>query len=601
MAVLPFDNRSADEEDAEFFAAGVHDELLTLLSRLGDLKVISRTSVERIDETLTVPEIGELLGVATVVEGQVQRAGNQLRINVQLIDAADEDHLWANIYDRELTAENVFEVQSDIARMIAEALQAELSPSEEKLLAAIPTQNTDALDKYLMGRQLTNRSTYDSLRQAQVYLDEAVRLDPDFAEARVANADNYAQALQTGAISIQEYIDGAEPHVQRALALDNQLPETWAQQGNLLWKRGKLEEAEAAYLKALGLNPGDPRSLEAFGHYLRTTGRPLEAIPVLKEALIDDPLSANLLFELGKAQMYAGEPEKFAANSRRILEIDPANALGRTGLIQAALWTGRLDEMFPWYIGALEADPGDYETWGHFAMHLQSMDMTELVKPYLMRATEIGAGEPAVLKCQAMVLWMQGRVAEATELAHRSLEADIDDRWGSRNTFLRLVRDEALQSGDHQVAIDWFLSLHAELFGDSPQITIDNINEAANLALLLRSAGHTEAADGLIRAGLDWHRENQVPGVHGYLIGVVDVELLALAGREEEALDTLISAVDKGWRATWGWNLGNPNLDSIRDGLAFQVLVNRIEADLAEQVTAIRALPDQGEMDLRTR
>jgi TolB-like protein len=110
IAVLPFKNQSASSENAEFFAGGLHDELLTLLSRLGDLKVISRTSVERLDPGLSIPEIGALLGVATVLEGQVQRAGDRLRINVQLIDTAEEGHIWANTYDSELTAENIFEV-----------------------------------------------------------------------------------------------------------------------------------------------------------------------------------------------------------------------------------------------------------------------------------------------------------------------------------------------------------------------------------------------------------------------------------------------------------------------------------------------------------
>ena len=110
IAVLPFANRSAAEENAEFFAAGVHDELLTLLSKIGGIKVISRTSVENLKDGLSIPEIGTLLGVATVLEGQVQRAGNTLRINVQLINAAQEDHLWATTYDRELSAGNVFEV-----------------------------------------------------------------------------------------------------------------------------------------------------------------------------------------------------------------------------------------------------------------------------------------------------------------------------------------------------------------------------------------------------------------------------------------------------------------------------------------------------------
>ena len=150
IAILPFKNLSASAENAEFFAAGLHDELLTLLSKLGELRVISRTSVERLDPDLSIPEIGKLLGVATVLEGQVQRAGDRLRINVQLIDTSAEGHLWANTYDRELTAENIFDVQSDIARTISSSLQAELSASDEALLSEVPTTNTEALERYLV-------------------------------------------------------------------------------------------------------------------------------------------------------------------------------------------------------------------------------------------------------------------------------------------------------------------------------------------------------------------------------------------------------------------------------------------------------------------
>ncbi|MCH8221563.1 MAG: hypothetical protein IIA76_09530, partial [Proteobacteria bacterium] len=183
IAVLPFANISADEENAEFFAAGVHDELLTLLSRIGGIKVISRTSVENLDDGLGIPEIGALLGVATVLEGQVQRAGDRLRIHVQLIDAVKEDHLWATTYDRELTAENVFEVQSDIAKTIAKALRVQLSVSDEALLRTVPTENTQALNRYLLGRQLAFRSTFESLRRAERYFQEATELDPGYAQA----------------------------------------------------------------------------------------------------------------------------------------------------------------------------------------------------------------------------------------------------------------------------------------------------------------------------------------------------------------------------------------------------------------------------------
>ncbi len=298
IAVLPFDNRSAAAENAEFFAAGVHDELLTLLSKLGDIKVISRTSVERLDSSLSIPEISALLGVATVLEGQVQRAGNRLRINAQLINATTEEHIWANTYDRELTAENVFDVQSDIARTIANALHAQLSASDEALLNAVPTENTEALNRYLLGRQLVKRAAFESHRQADRYFREATELDPEYAEAWAAIADNNDHMLLTGLISEREYIVAAEPAITRALSLDDRLPEAHAQLAALRWRSGDLDAAEVAYKKALELSPKDSRSLLAYGRYIRINGRPEEAIPILERALENDPLSVEVLFEL---------------------------------------------------------------------------------------------------------------------------------------------------------------------------------------------------------------------------------------------------------------------------------------------------------------
>ena len=158
IAVLPFANRSAAEENAAFFADGIHDELLTRLAKIGDLKVISRTSVmEYRDTTKKMRQIGEELGVGSILEGGVQRAGNTVRINVQLIDAQTDEHLWAHSYDRELNAANIFAIQSEISTSIAKALWVTLSPDEQQRIAAVPTENIEVLEAYFIGQQLVER------------------------------------------------------------------------------------------------------------------------------------------------------------------------------------------------------------------------------------------------------------------------------------------------------------------------------------------------------------------------------------------------------------------------------------------------------------
>jgi len=600
IAVLPFENRSADAENAEFFAAGVHDELLTLLSKLGDLKVISRTSVERLDEDLSIPEIGALLEVATVLEGQVQRAGNRLRINVQLINATKEDHLWATTYDRELSASNIFDVQSDIARTIADELHVQLSASDDVLLDAVPTNSMEALQRYMLGRQLIERAAFESFEQAVRYLSEATDIDPNYAEAWVALAYAKNRMQQTGVIGLQEYVAAAEPAIARALEINDGLPEAHAELAALRWQSGDVEAAEASFRTALALGPGDTRTLRSYGNYLRTTGRPQEAIPVLKLALEGNPLSVDTLFELGKAEMYSGHPEQFAVRAEKILEIDPSSVHGYVANLQAYHWMGRYDLMWPWYIKSVASDPEDFELWGHLGLYSYYVGGTEWVDRYLDRALELGPNEPGVLRCYASVLKQRGQHDAAVKVARRALEANLDDRWQSNEIFLRLVRDDALRSGDYEDAKYWYLDRNPELFLETPGIEVGNINAAADLALLLQRAGEPAAADRIIEAGLAWIERTQPEGVHGYLINIADVELLALSGQKQAALDRLQHAVDNGWLSHWPEILSNETLDSLRDESRFQQVMTQLEIEMASQLEAIRALPYMGEFDLRS-
>jgi TolB-like protein len=181
IAVLPFENLSSDKENA-YFADGIQDEILTRLSKIADLKVISRTSTQHYKSAPeNLPEIARQLGVAHVLEGSVQKSGEAVRINVQLIKAANDSHLWADIYDRKLT--DIFAVESEVAKAIADQLRAKLTGQEEQVLANRPTENPEAHDAYLRGlaQTLKTQNTPANLLSAQKYFKEAVRLDPKFA------------------------------------------------------------------------------------------------------------------------------------------------------------------------------------------------------------------------------------------------------------------------------------------------------------------------------------------------------------------------------------------------------------------------------------
>ena len=181
--MLPFENLSADPDNA-YFADGIQEEILTRLASIADLKVISRTSTQRYQSNpRNLAEIAKQLGVRNILEGSVQKAADQVRVNVQLINAQTDSHLWAEIYDRKLT--DIFSVESEIAKGIAESLQAKLTGREEEVIAAKPTDNMEAYDAYLRGLAYALKTAVTPANSlgAQKYLREAVRLDPKFALA----------------------------------------------------------------------------------------------------------------------------------------------------------------------------------------------------------------------------------------------------------------------------------------------------------------------------------------------------------------------------------------------------------------------------------
>src|ERR1700719_1710496 len=222
IAVLPFENLSDEKENA-YFADGVQDDILTNLSKIGDLKVISRTSVMPYrGAKQSVREIGKALGVGTILEGSVRRSGNRVRVNVQLIDATSDEHIWASDYDRDLT--DVFAIQTDLAQKIANELQAKLSPTEKAQIESKPTQNSEAYLAYVQARNLFIPEDFEKLKQAEQLYDRALQLDPNFALAAASygqmeawiyrNFDKSATRMQKG-----------RALVQRALQLQPDLPE----------------------------------------------------------------------------------------------------------------------------------------------------------------------------------------------------------------------------------------------------------------------------------------------------------------------------------------------------------------------------------------
>ena len=215
IAVLPFANRSMQQEDL-FFTDGIHDDLLTQLAKVNGLKVISRTSVMKYRDTQkSIPEIAAELGVSQILEGGIQRAGKRIRINAQLIDVSNDLHLWAETFDREMTMENIFDIQSEITRQIVTAVRGELTDEEAAGLSQLPTKNLAAYEAYLQGMALIHQADYDQANyiEAEFWLNKALKLDPVYAQAWAAMVEVHGQAIWIGYDSNPERFEAAREAV----------------------------------------------------------------------------------------------------------------------------------------------------------------------------------------------------------------------------------------------------------------------------------------------------------------------------------------------------------------------------------------------------
>jgi TolB-like protein/Tfp pilus assembly protein PilF len=331
IAVLPFENLSEEKANA-FFADGVQDEILTDLAKIADLKVISRTSVMQYKSGLArnLRKIGEELGVAHVVEGSVQRAANKIRVNAQLIDARDDAHLWAQTYDRDLA--DVFAIQSEIAKAIADQLQAKLSPNEKKAIEQPPTTDLAAFDLYSRAKSLLLTATFSltqdpDLRKAIELMDEAVKRDPSFFDAycQLAWTHEYLYAV-LGSDHTPARLALAEAAVQTATRLRPDAGETHLARAQYLYYgrrdyAGALAELESAR-RAL---PNDPRLFELTGYILRRRGQQEEGLRNLQRAVELDPRNFFTLQQIALSYQYLGRYGEAIAAFDRALSIVPNN------------------------------------------------------------------------------------------------------------------------------------------------------------------------------------------------------------------------------------------------------------------------------------
>ncbi len=590
IAVMAFENMSDDPEQ-EFFSDGISEELLNTLSQVDDLRVISRSSSFSFKgKDFDIPTIAEKLNVAHVLEGSVRRMGDSVRITAQLIDAHTDSHLWSETYTRELTTQNIFAIQHEIAAAITGNLRATLSLQDEADLRAVPTTSLEAYQAYLLGKQRMIRRSRDSLTEAASYFQEAINLDPDYAVAYVGLADAHMLLGVEGELLLDELVATVEPALTMALSLDEELAPAYASLGLLREKTGYLGEAEAAYKRAIQLDPNYPTAFHWYGNLLNgLLARPRAAIPLLRRAVELDPLSPVINLTLGEALEGAGEFEEALALYRKAMEIEPAypSPYAVTAHHHRFVY-GQLDEAIRWYREGIALDPGRTLVLSNIGFSYLDLGDDEKAEYWINRGLSLGPEKYASPnRALASLQRYRGQDAEAAQTARKLLQISP----GNSGALATLVA-----VGRYREALDYFSENFPELVCiDEPDVSRANLFRAIHLSLALERTGSAKCAELLLDKAIERMQTMPRLGTRGYWFA--DVEVLARQGRSKQALAAMQAALAEGARSYWWAQLAqSPHTVSLRTEPEFQAMLEQIRSEMAVQLERLRDMEARGNL-----
>jgi len=595
LAVLPFANRSEKKED-EYFTDGMHDELLTRLSRIGALKVISRTSMMRYRGTeKTIPEIARELSVATILEGGVQRSGRQVRINVQLIDAHTDQHLWAEIYDRELTAENLFAIQSEISTAIAEALKATLSPEEETRVTDLPTSSLEAYNHYLRARQFMAARGREDLELALSEFEQATSIDPEFALAWVGVADATHLLFEVGAIERFEHQELHKDAVDKALALNDQLGEAYASLSFYFLDVQDREKAEVAIQKAIELSPNYAQAYHWYANQLRRPERDEKRLELLYKAAQLDPNSSVVLINIASTLGALGREEESRQQLEHLIQIDPDYAASYAVLGSLDSGNGELASAIRWHRKAMQLDPGNGEHLERAALeYLAIGDINTATDIHRQMSERLGAGSQYDLALRWFILVAQSKWSDTINLLD-----DLPPQYQATRQVLRGYHFAYMFAGDFENALESTLKLSpyiedrelwAQEFTDEERIDCES-------AGILFEAGDRGLGEDLVRLFIA-NYETPAPGRE--IDAIRARELLAcylVDGAFEKALDIVDQETAQGRMLDFWWFWKKlPWWKQLDDDSRYIALVGRIETMLDQQRDLLSEMDESGDL-----
>ena len=600
VAVLPFTSRSTDPEN-QLFADGIHDDLLTRLANVGALRVISRTSMmEYRDTTKNLRQVGQELGVGTVLEGAVQRVGDSVRITAQLIDASTDEHIWANSYDRQLSMANLFAIQSEISAEITRALQATLTDDEQSRLTNIPTNSLAAYNLYTQGRDNLYKRRLETMQLAREQFEAAIELDPDYAEAYAGLAESVLLILNNHrAISTEEAFAIAEISLDKALTLNPDMAQAHASLGLLKHKEWQeirsgpgLEEAEACFVSALDLNPNNASAWMWFASIRGSQERIEEAIDLYHESLRVDPLGKIPYANLPGLYAQRGQNEEALELYLKAVEIHPDWPTAYQNLAQHLQGLGRMDEAVAWGMRSLELSTDPLAGAPLVGAYIEFGDYQKVVDLF----TGVTPGHPMYEMGLGMEKAFQLDFAGAAEVVEQAIEGVENPRQFQ----LGQIAGFAMLAGDFEKARKYAELHDPEFVADAdPDVKWYEIGSLIQYAFILQNQGEYQRAGNLLAIAQDAVGTGPRIGLYGH--GIRDVQILALQGKTLEALAAFRDAIDEGFRGTVssnGWPLIlDPYLGSLRGQPGFEAMVGELEEAIAQMQQNVAAAEQTGNWD----
>jgi TolB-like protein/Tfp pilus assembly protein PilF len=544
IAVLPFENLSDDKSNA-YFAEGIQDEILTRLAKISALKVISRTSTQHYASSPdNLPEIARQLGVAHILEGSVQKAGNTVHINVQLIHAATDAHVWAESYDRKL--DNVFGVEGEVAQTIAERLQATLSGAEVAQVTTPPTTNPAAYDAYLHGLA-ADRNVFGSIAQLEAasgFYAQAVKLDPSFALAWALGSNDdgllYFQAFDHS----PERLEAAHHGADMAMRLAPESPDSWLAKGWFLYHTQDFEGAHAAFAEADKRLPNNPQVLAAQGYLERRRGHFEQAVALLTRSLERDPQNVLNISSLADTLNAMGRPQEARGWIDRALTFSPKD----TALIvqKAQFWMAE----------------GDLDSAGR-----------------LLDLLPVNADDVFATQTQVNYLFYRRNYPAVTRLLQGVLSAPHFVLNGWNSIYYPWLGWAQRMGGDEKAAQATFAEGRRRIEALNAT-TSDNGYLASNLALIDAGLGDSDGAEREGRLAVQLAGNDQY-NASGLMESLAEVQ--ALSGRKEQALSTLAKLANDPVPVLYGNLKLSPYWDGLRSDARFVKLLADSEAAMKAQ------------------